>query len=346
MNIIDILQENGEIWDLFTRKEEYNPIIKDEYERFCYYTSIERDVFEPRASNFLIERGLNIEYPNKAPFAVCLTHDIDTIYKENWRKRLDTFRSLQSLNISQSLQNILQFRSRKLPFYNFREIADLEERYGASSTFYFLALDKKDVDFNYDVADLTNEFDYLFKKRAEIGLQGGHNAFNSLNTLTEEKKRLERTLGKPVIGYRSHFLRFNVPDTWEFLRKAGFQHDSTIGYPDCIGFRNGMCHPYMPYNRNTNRVIDIIELPLVIRDTTLFDYMRLDWDEAWDITRNLINKTEKKCGVITFLWHNTTFVSDIHVKFYKKILEFCKTKNAWMTNAEEITAFWRDNVQI
>ena len=347
MYSIDVLKENSNIWDLFTRKEEYNPVIVDKYKRFPYYASIDRDIFEPRVSQFLTERGLDIEYPNKAKFAVCLSHDVDTIYQEGWRKGVETFKSIKSLDLSQSLQHLLQFRARKMPFCNFREIVELEERFGASSTFYFLALNTQDADFNYDVADLTHEFEFLLENGAEIGLHGGHNAYNRVDVLINEKERLERTLGEKVRGYRNHFLRFIVPDTWEILQDAGFQHDSTFGYADCVGFRNGMCHPFRPYNLTTDRVIDIIELPLVIMDDTLFNsYMHLDADSAWNLTRDLINKTEKNHGVITILWHNYAFISKFYAKFYEKILDFCRIKNAWMTNAGEIASFWREHAQI
>jgi hypothetical protein len=71
--------------------------------------------------------------------------------------------------------------------------------------------------------------------------------------------------------------------------------------------------------------------------------MRLDAGTAWNLTKDLITKTEKNHGVITILWHNTSFTSPVQAKFYEKILDFCKTKKAWMTNAGEIASFWKDN---
>jgi peptidoglycan/xylan/chitin deacetylase (PgdA/CDA1 family) len=344
MNSIELLQEDADIWDLYTRKEEYNPVIRDKYKRFPFFASIAGDIFAPRASEFLTARGFAAEYPKKAPFAVCLTHDIDWIYQERWRKALAVFQSVKSLKIRQVLKNLAQCRSRKLPYCNLREIAELEERYGASSTFYFLALEKHDPRFNYDPADLTGEFEYLREKGAEIGLHGGCSAYNRPEVLAGEKQRLERALGSPVTGYRNHFLRFSTPDTWEILKNAGFRHDSTLGYPDCVGFRNGMCHPFRPYNLHTGTVIDILEFPLVIHDTTLFDYMRLDPQEAWNLTKDLITITEKNHGVITILWHNLAFLSAPQAQFYEKILEYCKMRGAWMTNAGEIAAYWKDTV--
>jgi hypothetical protein len=42
-----MLKQNKELWDLFTRREEYNPPILDQYGRFPYYLSKHRNVFEP-----------------------------------------------------------------------------------------------------------------------------------------------------------------------------------------------------------------------------------------------------------------------------------------------------------
>ncbi len=80
--MFDKLKENEELWDLFTRKEEYSVTFRDAYERFPYYLSSHRNIFEPRVSKFLVENGLKPQYPDGKKFAVCLTHDIDAIYPD------------------------------------------------------------------------------------------------------------------------------------------------------------------------------------------------------------------------------------------------------------------------
>ena len=79
MNRHEILRQDPEIWDHFTRKEEYNASIRDQYDRFPYYASRTRDIFEPNVSQYLNEHGYSVKYPHDAPFAVCLTHDIDSV---------------------------------------------------------------------------------------------------------------------------------------------------------------------------------------------------------------------------------------------------------------------------
>jgi hypothetical protein len=104
-----------------------------------------------------------------------------------------------------------------------------------------------------------------------------------------------------------------------------------------VGFRNGMCHPFRPFNLNTNKEIEILEIPLAIMDVTLFEnYLKLDARRAWEITKLLIDNVRSCNGVLTVLWHNTLMLKDL--KFYEKILEYCNRNNALMTSGEEI---WR-----
>ena len=341
--MIEILKQNKELWDLFTRKEEYNPLLLDQYGRFPYYLSKYRNILEPEVSKCLIENGLKVEYPEGKKFAVCLTHDIDVVYLSKLSIMLGAAKSIVHHEVKSAFKMLFNNINKKWnPWWNFKDIIALEERYNAKSSFYFLTLNKGDLDFNFEIEDLEHEIGNITDNGWEVGLHGGHEAYNNLDEIKEKKKRLEKVLGKKVIGYRNHFLRFKVPDTWTLLEKAGFKYDTTFGYADCVGFRNGMCHPFKPFNLNTNEEIDILEIPLTIMDGTLFDYMKLDFNKAWDITKMLIDIVEKHKGIITILWHNTYMV-DENLKFYEKMLKYCHEKKAWMTSGEEV---WKVNTDL
>jgi peptidoglycan/xylan/chitin deacetylase (PgdA/CDA1 family) len=162
--------------------------------------------------------------------------------------------------------------------------------------------------------------------------------------LKTEKETMENVLGKEVIGIRMHYLRFDVPDTWRLLADLGFRYDTTFGYSDMPGFRNGMCHPFKPYDLYVEEEIDILELPLIIMDESLFN---MPVANAWAIIKGLIEITRKNKGAITILWHNTTFDEIFFgrwAELYEKILQFLKEKKAWMTNGEQIYRFFSKNV--
>ena len=140
-----------------------------------------------------------------------------------------------------------------------------------------------------------------------------------------------------------HFLRFAVPHTWRLLAELGFKYDTTFGYPDMPGFRNGMCHPFKPYDLCMKKEIDILEIPLIVMDSSLF---KMPIGEAWMVIKGLIEITEKNKGIITILWHNSTF-DEIFcgqwTKLYEKILQLLKERNAWMTSGEEVYNYWTKN---
>ncbi len=338
---LNLIKQNNELWDLFTGKEEYSPILLDLYKRFPYYISKNRNVFEPVVSKSLIDNGFEIEYPENKKFAVCLTHDIDAVQLPKFSLITDAVRSLYHFQIKYALKRPFYKINKKWnPLWNFKDILALEEKYDAKSSFYLMGLEKGDQDFNYEPEDLSQEMGNIVDRGCEVGLHGGHKAFNNLDVLKREKDRLETVLGKKVIGYRNHFLRFIVPDTWELLKEAGFKYDATYGHSYCVGFRNGMCHPFRPYNLRTNSEIDILEIPLAIMDMTLNDtYMRLDAQSAWMLVKNLIDTTEKYNGVLNILWHNTCLIGE-SLKFYTKILDYSYDKNAWITSGENIYNFW------
>jgi hypothetical protein len=223
--VIEVLKADKELWELFTKKEEYGPqLLLDQYQRFPYYLSKHRNVLEPEVSDFLIQNKLQVNYPNGKKFAVCLTHDIDLICLPIINAAYKAAQALRKLQISKSLKMLLGTVKKSFsPVWNFAPTMELEAKYGAKSSFYFLALDKDDLDFHFKIEYLKDTLRRITNSGWEVGLHGGHKAYNDLNQLKIEKERLENAIGKEVVGYRNHFLRFKVPTTWELLKEAGFK---------------------------------------------------------------------------------------------------------------------------
>ena len=342
---IDDIRQREELWDLYTRKEEYSPLQVDYHGRFMSTYSINRNnVLEPTVSRHLIENGHTMEYPDCKQFAVCLTHDVDEIYPPLKHTSLSTLTCLRRLDLNGIREQALwKFHGKeKSPYWNFREIMELEGEYGARSTFYFLATDRDIRRFRYNIWDLEGELGQIVDQGWEVGLHGGYYAYNSPEEMSQEKGQLERVLGKQVTGYRNHYLRFKVPDSWEFVSKAGFQYDTTLGYPDMVGFRNGMCHPFRPYNLYNDTEVNILEIPLMIMDSVLFDTFK-NYDESWRVAKMLIDVVASCNGVLTINWHtsnlNCPFRSSWS-RLYEMILKYCHGRDAWMVGGDDIRKWW------
>jgi peptidoglycan/xylan/chitin deacetylase (PgdA/CDA1 family) len=298
-------------------------------------------------SRFLTERGFAVEYPDGKPFAVCLTHDVDEIYPPREHILLSSLTSLGDFDLTAVRSQISWMFSgkEKSPYRTFKKIMDLEEKYGACSSFYFLATGSDILRFRYDIEDLENEVSQITDRGSEVGLHGGYYAYHDLGEILKEKKRLEKVAGKQIMGYRNHYLRFHVPDSWELLKRAGFLYDSTLGYNEAAGFRNGMCHPFHPYNLNTRSEIDILEIPLALMDCTLFESTQ-SFNDAWALAKRVIDTVISYRGVLCVNWHSNNFNCPFRKKWellYDKLLDYCYHKNAWMTSGEQIHSWWEKN---
>jgi peptidoglycan/xylan/chitin deacetylase (PgdA/CDA1 family) len=342
----ELLKQNPEIWDLFTRKEEYSSKNLDEHGRVLYAQEGLKNAFEPEVSRYLVGHGMEIEFPENKTFAVCLTHDVDDIYPPLSHVLLSSIYCLKSFNFQGFAEQLLwKFRGKEnSPYFNLSEIMDLEARFGAKSSFYFIAAEADPIRFRYDIEDIGHYLGEVSDRGWEVGLHGGYYSFDNLEDIRREKKRVEAVLGRTVVGFRNHYLRFKTPDSWEILADAGFSYDSTFGHSNLVGFRNGMCHPFRPYNLKEDREIAILEIPLVIMDVALFAASK-SFEEAWEYTKKLIDTTERLNGVITLLWHNFVFGCSFRndwVKLYEKVLEYCSERGAWITSGEEIYRWWED----
>jgi hypothetical protein len=348
-NFIDFHKQiitNRKYWDLFTKKEEYGHNKYDEHKRFSFSDSKHRDVLNPSISKYLKEKGYLIEYPDNKKFAVALTHDVDDIYVKN-KHLLWSLLNLPKNRDFSIMYNLILGRisKRKTPYMNFKKIIEIEKRYNAISSFYFFADNKDIFGIKYDLEDLPDEISYILDENCEIGLHTGYYSYDSIKEIKKEKMKMERVIGQKIIGSRNHVLRFKNPDSWEILSEAGLLYDTTFGYHDMIGFRNGMCHPFQPFNLKTNKKVNILEIPLNIQDMTFLMYLKSDAKNSWNLIKNLIDKTEQMGGVLTILWHNWTFCLPASLggifnkewtKLYEKILKYCYGKNAWLTNCKEI----------
>jgi peptidoglycan/xylan/chitin deacetylase (PgdA/CDA1 family) len=342
MRMHETIKQDDELWEIFTRKEEYHPCKLDNHQRFNYVSSRYREIREPKVSKYLIEKGFIFEYPSRKKFAVCLTHDVDDIYPPMLHKFLSTLHYMKKYNFDALYKYFKLNKNGCSPYRNFKDIINLEKKYGAKSSFYFMSTNRDFKRFRYDIESLTNELRSIIDLGWEVGLHGGYFSYDNIEEIKKEKAILERIIGKEIIGNRNHYLRFKVPDSWDLLSKAGFKYDTTLGYNDAIGFRNGMCHPFVPFNLDNDRSIDILEIPLNVMDTTFYD-LRFNAERWFENIKGLITLTEKNSGVLTLLWHNSTLgcpFRDSVARLYETLLRYLNKRDAWITSAEEVYWNW------
>lgn len=331
-------------YSLYSNFNQYSNDWRDRYQRDRYYNSSNRRIFEPFLSEEIAAQGFAPYYPDGRRFAVCISHDIDHLFHRQSRSRrlMNMTKAITKARFQQAgvaARSII--KESVHPEFDLRRLVDLNNSYKIKSSYYFLSLTPGEEDYAYSLAEIKDQIQVVRSNGNEIGLHGGHRAYNDLEKLKSEKIKLEATLGSPVVGYRNHYLRLELPLTWQNLADAGFSYDTTYGYADCAGFRNGMCYPHFPLDPLTGRFLDIVELPLVVMDATLFYYMRFDTAGSVRLCRQLAERTSKCGGVFTLLWHNNSLSGELG-KTYKSILDMLSEMDPWFTTSESLVSWWRE----
>jgi hypothetical protein len=154
-------------------------------------------------------------------------------------------------------------------------------------------------------------------------------------SVTNEKKliqilnNLNSNLPNPVTGIRQHRLLYKLPYTTLNHEKAGLQYDASQSYAEHEGFRNSFCLPFKLYDFETDRMLNVWEIPLNAMDVTLFHYRGLNNSNALKSIKSLIAEIKKFNGVFTLLWHNDFFDDDRFPEikqFYETLLCYIKSE--------------------
>jgi peptidoglycan/xylan/chitin deacetylase (PgdA/CDA1 family) len=316
----------------------------DRHGRVLYGSISDLDIVTSQSAD--IER--RVVYPDKKQFGIVLTHDVDHVYFSIEKKVRYAIRTIGARKWSHIKHLLHTPCSMHNPLLNTQKIIDLENRYGATSTFFVMAA--TDEDSRYDVADTKELLQFLISHNREVGLHASYTSYTNSEQIKTEKARLEAVLGVPVVGIRQHYLRFNR-STWQAQAAAGFQYDATLGYADRIGFRNGMIRPFVAFDEN-NQSLPLIAIPLGIMEGTLYarQYMNIpfvpDIETAWQACREVLDEVKRVGGCVSILWHPDQFDDVLHpnsMALYERILQYGAEHDAWMTSGAEVIKYLQEN---
>lgn len=330
-------------YNIFSGYEEYLATRKDKYNRIMSYSISGHDYSRPIVSEILHRSGFAPTYPGGKKFGVVLSHDIDLLYLTNSFTKVivNIMKGMYAKDkrlLSHSLISLL--RNKIWDEYAVNHLLDIESKYGAKSTFFFFGVNGNEIGYNYQISEQKELLVNIQNAGCEIGLHGSYEAYSDEKKLRVEKQNLEEALGSEVIGYRNHNLNFDISRTWALLEKVGFKYDATYGLADRVGFRNGMCHPFYPYDRASNNTIGLVAIPLHLMDTTILHYMNMSLDQGFRELNKIVGAVKNCNGVISFLWHNE---SDIErLRFYNKCLHYLQAEGAWFGTASELYTHYQE----
>lgn len=285
-------------------------------------------------------------WPDGAPLAVCLTHDVDQIRKYTlYRLKEEVSHPrprFPARVVRAVLRGIGPASTTRDPFWTFDRIRDLEARVGAKSAFYVGTVpDRQGLEYALDRSPpLQKLIAELARDGFEVGLHAHCGTPLDAGAMAADKGRLDAYLPAPVAGVRQHDLRFRPPETWHRQAEAGFEYDTSVGFADFCGFRAGTCFPYRPLPDRDG----FWELPMHLMDATLRRYEGLDPEAARRRALSVMDEVGAVGGVLVVNWHNNTFETDEADPFadlYADVLSAAVQRSASFLVPRDVLDRWR-----
>jgi peptidoglycan/xylan/chitin deacetylase (PgdA/CDA1 family) len=267
-----------------------------------------------------------------APFAVALTHDVDSVRR--WTRRgvrgaLARVKSGDFHDVPGLARLPVHIVRRTDPNWAWERIVAGERERDATSTFFVLGANRHRLD-----AQAPQLYDRLRPRLletlralgAEIGVHGSYLAADDAALLAEEAE----TLGSPQ-GQRYHFLRVDPHRNLAPLPSLGFSYDSSLGFADALGFRAGIARPFRPWN------VDLVEIPLAVMDATLDRYLRLTPHEAERRVAALLDRAADGGWSFALLWHPDRY-EGAWGRLYWRILDGVRARGGALCSCAQLVS--------
>jgi hypothetical protein len=271
-----------------------------------------------------LRRKLGVATPDDRPrFTIALTHDVDTPWRwtriglrgaaARLKQNVRHARLGPAVRETTGLATVPLHRLRGTdPNWRFEQILAEERRRGATgSSFYVIAShhDPHDGAAAEAYSRLRPRLvETLLEAGGEVGLHGSYTAADDPVRLAAEKQKLEALAG-PITGHRYHYLRVDPHRNLAPLADVGLSYDTTLGFPDALGFRAGIARPFRPWDFEREEPLDLVEVPLAAMDATLAEerYLGLAAKRAEPQLMQLLDRAAEFGGAFAVLWHPDRF---------------------------------------
>jgi peptidoglycan/xylan/chitin deacetylase (PgdA/CDA1 family) len=321
-----------------------------------------------------------VNWPDDKQFAVCLTHDIDHISAnspahelrrgalrarmraESRKKDRPTLTRSGLFEAGKGAAGGVLRASKAAmstgedPYHRWEDWLELESEVGARSTFFVLPEETKkehvtDSVYRYDdTVSFEGEHTTLLEvlkevsdRGWEVGLHGSWYSYDDVEEMRFQKEQIQDIVGDDVVSVRQHWLHHDIRKTPCVQQEAGLKYDSTLGPKGDVGFRFGTSYPWRLYDINKGTELDIIEVPLIVQDTALFDskYSGMGPDDAFERVKNITKEVKQVGGVLTINWHNNA--DEERWNFYKRLLRYLDDQDPWFATVREVGEWWEEN---
>ncbi|WP_088323538.1 polysaccharide deacetylase family protein [Polaribacter tangerinus] len=321
---------------LISRYEEYLPHVKDEHGRYTATQSLAFrkkflkkpvvDIWAFKLLEKLKDKFPDYTYP-KRTYKFISTVDIDNAFAYKHKSFIRTIGGFATDVFKFRLLDVwyrlsVRLNIKRDPFDNFQKIINIKKAKNIKTIFFCSVGNYSTYDTNVSVS--KNKYKLLLKDLvdyARVGLHPSYHTMQNASLLKTEKQRLETITHMPVKRSRQHYLRFNLPETYQQLIDLEIEEDYSMGYASDVGFRASTCTPFYFYDLDFEIQTPLKIFPFALMDTTLNDYLKSTPKQSLGIIRDLKNEVKAVNGTFITLFHNESLSNHLRWKGWKRLYE-------------------------
>jgi len=319
---------------MVTRYEEYLPVTRDEHGRFSAEESLaykhqflDKAVVE-RWALLLQEKIQKLWTSYKFPereYHYLSTIDVDSAFAFRAKGFARLWGGFAKAFLRKDKDDIRLrwayiFKNKKDPFDTFDFILEQFQKYNTKNIFFFLV--GKNAAFDKNISLKKKDFRVLIQnlsRNTEIALHPSYQSNEDIRLLKQEKENLSKVVNTPIRKSRQHFLKLELPKTYQHLVKLGIKEDYSMGFASHYGFRAGIATAYPFFDLSENRELDLIVHPFQIMDGTLNQYLSLSPEESLLAIEKIVEEIRYVKGTFISLWHNESLSEMREWKNWKNV---------------------------
>jgi hypothetical protein len=331
---------------LLSRYEEYLPHQKDEFGRFAFPNSIahkEGFLQIPLINIWLMDfrKSLQGKFPRllfrHSSFKFIPTYDIDIAYSylhKGWKRNMGgLFRSLLQGKWKEAFERIQVLLKRKKDPFDSYEWLDSLHLYCRLRAYYFFLVAEEQKGYDKNIPPGKKAFQQLIMYHSSgytVGIHPSWQSGNDEKLLKEEIEWLEFIVNKKIAYSRQHYIRIELPSTYQKLIKAGIKKDFSMGYGNINGFRASIASSFYWYDLENEQQTNLLLFPFCFMDANSFYEQKFTAQQAMDELLQYYYAIKKVNGLMITIFHNHLLGTDQSFAGWKEAYEvFLKEEIYW-----------------
>lgn len=326
---------------LVSRYEEYLPQVRDKYGRFQAESTwmFENGLLQKPLVDIwaiALKDRLKAIYPDlpfkERKFEFVPTYDIDAAWaykhKGLYRTLGGFFRDLAAGDRASLRERHEVLRGKKNdPFDSFEFQFELQKEFKLKPIYFILC---GEYDTNDKNISLRKEaFRSLIKRLgdyADVGIHPSFSSYLNIEKMQAEIDGLSEVLHRPLTKSRQHFLRMNLPRSYQKLIELDIYDDYTMGFASQAGFRAGIADAFRFFDLENDMATNLWVHPFALMDGTMRDYLNLDVEASLKLSKQLVDEVKAIGGTFIYLTHNEALGGEKRwvgwPKMYRELLEY------------------------